>query len=228
MAKTTPAVLANNILRYPERLLLDVPQFIASVPDEEKYKFLLDTERELGRIGKLQMRRQFILCFAEVVKEPSKSNVKALTNFLFNVAPKEFREALLCEGKCQGALDFLKLLANLLESLESGRKPQQKGQKDLKKLEEKKENVLKELEGADRDVTKEWYHLLRALCKIVAPKVAGKKKRSELGIEPPSPGKLPPSSLRNPDKAPHLLFIQGLAKEVYIECLEAFYGIHVQ
>ena len=227
MGKITPTVLTNKILRYPERLLLDVPQFLASIPEGERYKFLMDTEHELERTGKLEMRRKFIIHFAAVVREQSKNSVKELTDFLFNAAPGQFREALSIEGKCKGAFRFLKLIDELIGSLENDKRPYHKKKKILQNVERERQEEIEVHQGVDKDVIKEWYKLFRALCKLIAPKVEGKKKHNIMGIKPPSKGDKIPSALREPKEIEYLIPFQKVAREVYIECLKTFFNIHI-
>jgi hypothetical protein len=202
MGKTTPAVLANKVLRNPERLLLDVPLLIESLPPEQgKHKFLLDTEAELARIGKLQMRRQFILLFADVLKEKSKNSVKELTDFLFSTAPQEFRDTLEWGKRCTGAIEFLRLLSDLIEFLESRQRSVFFNNSKRKRVKQDIDTGLKKLEGTDKEVALEWVRLYRGLLQIIEPDETKDKEQ------------------------PCLVFFQRVAQEVFEECLLTFHNI---
>jgi hypothetical protein len=204
--------------------LLDVPQFIVSVPEQDKHKFLEDTKAELARIGGLEIRKKFISSFAEVVRSPSKESVKGFTDFLFDKkTPQEFRDTLMWDKRCDGAIRFLRLIHELVEYLERGNIEKRKKQQFLNQFHKDQMEALGKLEGVDECVVKEWYRLFYGLCRIVAPKKPGKKKARKVVVDPPSRDRPLPKSISNPSEVPHLVFFQTAARKVYVECLAAFY-----
>jgi hypothetical protein len=226
----TPSLLADLVLRHPERMLLDIPRFMSTTDETEAYRFLMETEAELSRMGVLQMRRQLVTCIAGVFKAPSKHSTKEMTDFLFNSASKEFREVLRWNKRCEAPLQFLRVLHILIESLESGQ-DLERNHIAIKDHEKINDTALDELKGEDRDIAKEWHRLFLALYETVYPKEQkhkGKRSaqsRSHKGLNAQERSALgngvaPPKTLHDPGRAPHLLPFQKVANEVYRDFME--------
>lgn len=199
-AAKTPAALANQVLRYPERILLDVPLYIPASMGTEAYNFLLETEAELASTGEQGVRRRFLNHLAEVIREPSKSQLKELTDFLFHVAPEEFRQTLLWDGRCGAAIQFLESLDNFVKSVDEGRRLDDI-RRDFKKIKKKRKSKMiskeSDLRDGYKDIIQEWIELNHAFYETVMS--PGKKSRI--------------SHIKG--RVSHLIFFQKVADEVY-------------
>lgn len=208
----TPVALAKQILRYPERILIDIPVYASSLHGSMSCEFLLETESVLASMGELKMRRQFLIHFAEVVKSPSKDSVKKLTNFLFYVAPETFRDVLRWDGKCDNAVHFLEFMQNLIATVEEGKKL-----RDFQKVSKKKrrlspKNSSKKLEGVDAEIMQEWFDLHIAVNKEIA---SWQAQSLNVTREWNGSAQFKSANLINEDKIPHLLPFLIAAREVY-------------
>lgn len=105
--------LANRILRQPERILIDLPLFLREQPSNERHVFLMDTERELARMGKFPERRQLVMEFAKYLKAPSLDSLKDLSAYMLTDTAEEFRELIRYNGICLSALRFFELVLYL-------------------------------------------------------------------------------------------------------------------
>jgi hypothetical protein len=168
----------------------------------EGYNFLLETEAELASTGELGVRRRFLNHFAGVVREPSMSQLKELTDFLFHLAPEEFRMTLLWDGRCGAAMRFLELLHDFIESIDKGRRLDNI-RRDFRKIKKKRRSKRvsqeSELQGKDKDIAQEWAELNDALYEAIMSPHRTKSKISQI----------------DKGKVPHLIPFQKVADEVY-------------
>ena len=215
----TPTNLATKILRNPERILIDVPYYVSILQESTGYDFLLETEIALASIGELQTRRQFLIKFAQVIRSPSLETVNGLTNFLFHIAPQNFRDALRWDGKCDNAMHFLEFMQHLFDALEKGRIL-----KDFQKVSRKKrrhspKNLSKGLQGVDEKIMGEWFDLHSAVYKAITSWQA--QSRSETRKHNGIPH-FSSVSLIDEDKVPHLLPFLIASREV---CKSIQFGV---
>jgi|GEM_PF-6593099 len=210
ISNRTPAALANQVLRYPERILIDVPLYTSTTPELHPYEFLLKTEAELATIGELESRRQFLVRYAEVINEPSKDSIKSLTDFLLRDAPVLFRETLHWDGRCNKAFQFLEFTDDLIESIEKGKSLQglQTHTKNKKGKKLSHKSNRNDLQGEDEIISQEWNRLNQALHRTIA---ALRERKGEMRL-----------NLLSEDQVPHLTPFLKAARDV---CKSAVLGM---
>jgi len=163
----TSTALANQLLRHPERILIDVPLYSSATKDMNSYDFILRAEAELASIGELESRRQFLIHFAELVKSPSSNSLKELTSFLFQKAPVIFLDALRWDGRCSEALRFLEFTHRLIKFIETGKSlanfkmPSKKGRKRYPK------EFPNELQDMDAKIMQEWNEMNKGILRTI-------------------------------------------------------------
>lgn len=210
ISNRTPAALANQVLRYPERILIDVPLYTAT-QELHPYEFLLKTEAELASIGELESRRQFLVRYAEVINAPSKDSIRNLTNFLLRDAPDLFRETLRWDGKCNKAFQFLEFIDHLIESIEKGKEIQITHSKNKKRKKAARKSTSGNLHGLDEKISQEWNELNQALHTAVA---SLSQKRGEILSNPTGDLHIGSIRLLADDRVPHLIPLLQAARDV--------------
>lgn len=114
----TAVSVARNVLMRPERLLLDLPNWLVSMDGTQGAVLLHGAEAELAQAGEHRYRRLFLTRFADVVQHPSAEKLVALSRFIVVEASAEFREALLWDGRCSVPIRFFELITAVQDYLE--------------------------------------------------------------------------------------------------------------
>lgn len=160
--------MANQILRFPERMLVDVPDFASSLSEEKRYDILMLVDNELKLIGQLELRRTLLKHFAEMLTSPSADSLYELTNFLFSESSREFRETLSWNGNCNAAIQYLNSLHKLINFSRTNASPKEirRAFKKIKPI----DHVPKNLSERDQKVMQEWVKLNKSLNYAILPK----------------------------------------------------------
>jgi hypothetical protein len=198
----TPAALSRQILRHPERILIDVPLYTTTAEGIDPFNFLLETESILASIGELESRRQFLALYAELVESPTKDSLKGLTNFLFEEAPTIFKDTLSWDGKCNNAVHFLEYTHRIILFAEKGKSLKGLQESSKKKRKRSPKNLSGELQGTDAKIMHEWNELNSAAHRAISIIIENKsclKKNSENVIP------LSSLSLIEKDRLTHLI-----------------------
>lgn len=225
----TPAALANRILRYPERILLEVPGAMARRNTGEQAGFLLQAEAELAGLGGLETRRELLARFADFFQTPSPATLEALNAFVSRGELGEFRQVLSWRGNCQAALGFLSLAGGLATSLEGQRPLKPLHRRYVQQIRRDHDQAMRGLRGDYREIAGQWYRLFQGLHTVVEPQPQRpkrrRKKKKPKGARKKGAATTrkrltretkPPNALTDEEKSPDLLEFQRVARELFI------------
>lgn len=227
------AALANQMVRRPERILLDLPLFLGKVLPDQRHSFLMQTEKELGHMGTLSAHRDFVTRYAEVVKAQSAESLGQLGAFISHKDQHNFRETLVNDRKCEAAVRFFELVDLLMDAARDERRIEFVLADLRKKFPKARTSVhkpsMKSLEGDDIAVVEEYKKMMKALHKLIEPSGPDKKdgpkkhrRRGYRGAHSDTSEAAAPRALSDPEETPFLESIQTAARELYLNGQQAF------
>jgi hypothetical protein len=228
-----PVDVANSILRYPERILLDVPAALARRIRSDRAEFLRAIEAELGKLGGLEIRRELLLRLADFYESPSSKSIKELNAFITRPEIREFRNVLGWQGHCHAALAFFSLAGRLAGILDGERPKQNLSRGFVKEANENHDKAMKELQGEYRDMEKQWFCLLQGLYKVVESEIPSAKRKKKKGGGTKTAGAFskkltretdPPKALIEESKAVGLAEFQEVSRTLFISYRDRMFG----